>query len=76
MAAGRLVELRRRHGRNLYRGLDFQGIHNFVMRTQLAPGRRLAHGNDRLCGTEVARLITIHKCWYSSTGKELWWAPL
>ncbi len=61
LGAERLDELRRRHGRDLCRGLD-QGLHNVLVRTRLAPtttvlasGRSaLFHGNQMRCGADVA----------------------
>ena len=68
LTAARLDELRRKHGRDLCRGLD-QGIHNVVMRTRLAatvlPSTGpVFHGNGRRCGTEVALDNRSHKLVY------------
>ena len=60
LGVARLDELKRKHGRDLCRGLD-QGLHNVLVRTRLAPtttvlpSRRSAlfHGNEMHCDADV-----------------------
>ena len=57
----RLVELRRKHGRDLCRGFD-QGMHNMLIRTRMQeattilPGAAgpILNGNEMSCGRDVA----------------------
>ena len=60
LGVARLDELKRKHGRDLCRGLD-QGLHNVLVRTRLSPtttvlpSRRSAlfHGNEMHCDADV-----------------------